>query len=198
VRRLAAAALVATGLAVPAGALGHRVPGGRSVVAQIEQCELVLMVAWHPQSGDEADALRVHAARGAVKAPRSGDGAAGRLRALYGARAMAPLSIRADGRLLSPRSVEVKLVRDPPGSDRLAGVALVSYELGPDVRGLEIANNDPHRTRFSWVDRSDREFSSTGLAPHRWTGGLASILLLSRQTRSWSSCDKPSDRAPGR
>jgi hypothetical protein len=159
-------------------------------VAQIEPCELVLLVSWAPQGGDESDALLAHAARGGAAGPAA-TGPGERLRALYAARALAPLSIRADGQPLAPRSVDVKLVRDPPRSTRVAAVALVTYSLPPGARAVEIANSDSHRTRFSWVDRSRGRFTSPGTPTARWTSGVASILLLSRGGDAWPSCHEP-------
>lgn len=180
-RLLAALILVGSCVCAARVALGHRAPGGRSVVAQVEPCELVLLVSWIPPSGDEADALLAHA--GAAKA-EPGE----RLRALYAARALAPLSIRADGQPLAARALEVKLVRDPPRSGRVATVVLVTYALPAAVKTLEIANTDSHRTRFSWVDRSAGRFTSPGMATGHWESGVASILLRSRRGDSWPSC----------
>jgi hypothetical protein len=175
-------ALVGSCVCASRVALGHRAPGGRSVVAQVEPCQLVLLVSWTPPSGDETNALLADAAR----APGRRAGAGDRLRALYAARALAPLSIRADGQSLSPRSFEVKLVRDPPRSGRVAAVVLVSFALPPAMVALEIANTDSHRTRFSWVDRSNGRFASPGAPTGRWSSGVASILLQSRI--SWPLC----------
>jgi hypothetical protein len=183
-KRLARLVLVGSCVCASGVALGHRAPGGRSVVAQVDRCELSLLVSWTPPSGDETSAILADSARapGPTAATTPGE----RLRALYTSRALAPLSIRADGRPLAPRSLEVKLVRDPPRSSRLTAVVLVSFSLPPAAETLEIANSDSHRTRFSWVDRSGGRFTSPGTPTSQWASGVASILLHSRV--SWASC----------
>jgi hypothetical protein len=189
--RLAVAALVGTCVGVSGAALGHRAPGGRSVVAQIEPCSLALLISWTPPSGDETDALLGQAMLGALRMPGSSGAAAdpdARLRLLYTVRALAPLSIRVDGQPTAATSLDVKLVRDPPTSTRVAAVLLVTYDLPPATRSVEIANADPHRTRFSWVDRSRGRFALPGVAEETWSSGVASILLRSRAGDSWPSC----------
>jgi len=196
--RLAALALVGTCVCAPGAVLGHRAPGGRSVVAQVEPCQLVLLVAWFPPAGDEADALMTYATMGNLAAPGTRGAAAdptARLRTLYAARALAPLSIRVDGQSMAATSLEVKLVHDPPSSTRVAAVVLVTFDLPPGGRGVEIANADSHRTRFSWVDRSRGRFVVPGMHAGKWSSGVASILLQSRSGDSWPSCHAASTAA---
>jgi hypothetical protein len=161
------------------------------VVAQIEPCALALLVSWTPPSGDETDALLGQAMLGALRMPGSPVAPAdpdARLRLLYTVRALAPLSIRVDGQPTAATSLDVKLVRDPPTSTRVAAVLLVTYDLPPATRSVEIANADAHRTRFSWVDRSKGRFALPGVAEDKWSSGVASILLQSRPGDSWPSC----------
>jgi hypothetical protein len=179
--------------------LGHQVPGGRSVVAQVERCQLVLLVSWVPSAGAETDAIEAQARMGVGAVPGSGGTAAdpnGRLRLLYASRALAPLSIQVDGESMAATSLDVKLVRDPPTSTRVAAVALVTFDLPPVTRSVEIRNRDSHRTRFSWVDRSGGRFQAPGMAQEKWSSGVASILLRSRSD-SWPSChDVPAAASP--
>ena len=193
---LSVAALVGTCVCASGAALGHRAPGGRSVVAQIEPCSLALLISWTPPSGDETDALLGQAMLGALRMPGSSGAPAdpdARLRLLYTVRALAPLSIRVDGEVVAARSLDVKLVRDPPTSTRVAAVLLVTYDLPPATRSVELTNADPHRSRFSWVDRAKGRFELPGVAEGTWSGGVASILLHSRAGDSWPSCpDAPS------
>jgi hypothetical protein len=113
---------------------------------------------------------------------------AARLRLLYAVRALAPLSIRVDGQAVAATSLDLKLVKDPPTSTRVAAVLLVTYDLPPSTRSVEIANADPHRTRFSWVDRSKGRYALPGVAQDTWSSGVASILLQSGPGDSWPSC----------
>jgi hypothetical protein len=164
---------VATALAivlVGPVAWGHTFPPVRTVVVQVESCEVVLLVGYRLGSGEAAEKL---VARGA-SLPKSQ--ALEAMRDVMAAQAMAPLTVAIDGKPLSPTSVRAKLSPEGDGTRPMV-VVLVSFPLPPGAE-LKISTKDPRTTRISWTDRdSHRVALEEAPAQGRWFTGPASFLL---------------------
>jgi hypothetical protein len=151
---------------------GHTVPGGRTVVVQLDRREIALLVSWKPPPELARTLLEVSSA---APDPRE------HLASLYSARALAPLRIAAGGKALVPRSIENKLVVDPPGSGRLSALVLVRFDVPKQARAIAIENRDARETRIALSDRSGGRFEvAPALAGRRWSTGVASLLLTPR------------------
>jgi hypothetical protein len=167
--RLGVATALATCLAIRP-AWGHTFPPLRSVVVQVEPCEVALLVGYRPGTGEATEAIASRVAT----APRSQ--VLDALRDLLTAHGMAPLSVSVDGRVLRPSSLRAK-VGIEPGDARPMIVVLVTYPLPPG-KSLAIASTDPRSTRISWQDRaSGRVVISEAPVEARWHAGVASFLL---------------------
>jgi hypothetical protein len=168
--RLAVATALAIALA-SAPAWGHTFPPVRTVVVQVESCELVLLVGYRAATGEAGQTL---AARVASQ-PKSQ--ALEAMRDVLAAQAMAPLAVTVDGKALVPTSVRAKLgVEGDRGRPMV--VVLVTYAL-PSGKQLAIGSQDPRRTRISWTDRSGGQRVAISEAPAqgRWFDRVASFLL---------------------
>ena len=164
-----AAALVAAAFAAPA-ADAHRFPPVRSVVVQVEACEVALLVGYRPATGDAAERT---IARIAGLPPAK---AAEALRDLLGAQAMAPLSLTVDRRPLAPSSVRAKLAPDTDGARPMV-VVLATYPL-PAGKSLAIASREPRTTRISWTDRDSRRVPlADAPAQGRWSPEASALSL---------------------
>ena len=162
---------IAVAIALAAGpAWGHTFPPNRTVVAQVEPCELVLMVGYRPGSGEATQTILARAANSS----RSHEVES--LRDVLSATAMAPLAVAIDGHALVPTSVRAKLGVEPGGARPMV-VVLVTYAL---VAGhtLAISAADSRNTRISWQDRASGRVELVG-APSQdhWFDGVASFLL---------------------
>jgi hypothetical protein len=179
---------VATALAVwLAGqpAWGHSFPEVRSVVAQVEPCELVLLVGYRPKSGEVTETIL----RRTATAPKSKGLDA--LRDVLASYAMAPLSVALDGKRLVPTGVQAKVGVEQGGA-RPWVVMLVTYAL-PAGNSLAIGTAEPRSTRISWQDRkSGRVEISTAPKEGTWHAGVASFLLELAAPSGAISCAKPS------
>lgn len=165
---------VATLVAVVAAgqvASAHTFSPVRTVVVQVERCELAVLVGYQPGTGEVADArlARVSAA------PRSQ--AVATARAMLTSQAMAALTIAADARPLEPIRVRAKLAIDPR-STRPQVLVLVTFALPPEARQVTLATREPGATRISWTDHgSGRVDLAQAPAQGRWFPGVASFLL---------------------
>lgn len=166
------ATLVAVSLLALAAApaWGHRFPPLRTVVIQVEQNEVVLLVGYRPGSGEATEAILARA----VTAPKS--------QALAGMRdrlaqdAMAPLVLTVDGAKLVPTKVRAKLGTEPGGARPMV-VVLVTYAL-PRGKALALTSRDPRTTRISWADRKSRRIEIADAPTQgKWYSGVASFLL---------------------
>lgn len=174
-RTLAALALA---LAVLAGALAapahaHTFPPVRTVVVQVERCELALLVGYRAGTGDNADRLIARVA----SLPR--EKAAEAIRDLLAAQAMAPLAVTVDGKPLTPTAVHAKLPPSEAGAGtRPMVVVLVTYALPAAGKALAVTSQDPRTTRFSWTDRESlRVPLADAPAQGRWFAGAAAFSL---------------------
>jgi hypothetical protein len=168
VRKWLVAAAVASAVA-NRPAWGHTFPPLRTVVVQVERCEVALLVGYTPRT-DAAEAIMTRSVT--QPKPQRLDA----LRALLAEDALAALSITVDGVPLQPTGVQSK-IGAAPGGARPAAVILVTYALRGAGR-LAVASREPATTRISWTDRSaGRVTISSAPAQRRWFDGVASFLL---------------------
>ncbi len=167
--RFVLAIALAIALAGPA-AWAHSFPPVRTVVVQVERCELVLLVGYRPGTGEASDATLLRA----INSPKSQGLDA--LRAMLGSQALEPLTITLDGKPLVPTAVRTKIGVEPGGARPMI-VLLVTYAL-PAGKQLSIASREPRTTRISWADRaSGRVELPRSSAQGKWYDGVASFLL---------------------
>ncbi len=182
---------MATGIAIAlagSSAWGHSFPPVRTVVLQVERCEVVLLVGFRPASGEASDTVLARAA----SQPKSQG--LGTLKGLLTSQAMAPLTLSADGIALVPTKVRAKLGVEPGGARPMV-VVLVSYAL-PAGRTLALSSRDPRTTRISWNDQGSRRIViSDAPAQGRWYTGVASFLLSLSATTGDSPCATSSSSA---
>lgn len=177
---------VAIGLAIALAAgpaWGHTFPPSRTVVAQVESCELVVMIGYRPGSGEATEAMLARAANSPK--PHAIDG----LRDVLGKAAIGPLEITVDGVPLVPTKVRAKLGLEAGGARPMV-VLLVTYVL-PAGHTLGIVSKDPRNTRISWQDRASHRIDlAAAPAQDRWHDGVASFLL--KLTSGAQPCAIPS------
>ena len=173
-RRLTLTRCVAIAVAVclaGQAAWGHSFPAVRTVVVQVEPCELAVLVGFRPGSGEATDELLKRIA----SQPKSQalDAAKG----LLTAAAMSPLTFSIDGHPLVPTSVRAKIGLDPGGTRPIV-IALVTFAIPPRGGELSVTSHDARTTRISWTDRaSGRVDLDHAPAQARWFSGVASFLL---------------------
>lgn len=181
---LLVAIALAASLAGPS-AWAHTFPSVRTVVMQVERCELVLLVGFRPSTGEASDAMLLRA----VNQPKSQGLDA--LRVMMGERALEPLHVAVDGKPLVPTAVRTKIGVEPGGARPMI-VMLVSYPLPPG-KLLSITSREPRTTRISWVDQaSTRIDTARSSAQGKWSDSVASFLL----TMSASSCGPSPSSSP--
>jgi hypothetical protein len=171
-RALSIGLLLATAVAMAAGqpAWGHTFAPLRSIVLQVEACEVVMMVGYRAGSREDADSLVARVAN----QPKSHAAAA--LRDVLAAHAMAPLALSVDGAALVPTTVRAKLAQEAPGGRPMV-VVLVTYSLSSGKQ-LSLATRDPRSTRISWTDRRSGRVDLDGSpAQGKFFSGVASFLL---------------------
>jgi hypothetical protein len=168
--RVISVATLLAGLLVTRSSWGHSFPAVRTVVVQVERCEVVLLVGYRPSSGEQTEAMLTRA--------QSLQGSKGieSLKATLTTQAMAALHLALDGKALVPTTVRAKLGTEPGGARPMI-VLLVTYAL-PSGSQLALATREPRSTRISWTDRSGgRVTISQAPAQGRWFDGVASFLL---------------------
>jgi len=181
------ATLVAILLVALAGraAWGHTFAPLRTIVLQVESCEVAMLVGYRAGSKEEANSLVARVA----SQPKSHAAAA--LREVMAGFAMAPLTLAVDGRALVPTTVGAKLARDAPGGRPMV-VLLVTFAL-PHGKTLSLGTRDPRSTRISWADRSGgRVDLDAAPAQGKFFVGVASFLLNLRPPSGGSSCAEAS------
>lgn len=181
--------LLAILLAVPA-AWGHTFPPQRTVVVQVERCEVALLVGYRPGTGEPTEAILSRVAT----QPKSHMLEA--LRAVMSAFAMAPLSVSLDGTPLVPTTVRAKVGVEAGGARPIV-VLLLTYAI-PSAGHLEISSKDPRTTRISWQDRDSGRVAKLGApAQGTWFDGVASFLLSLAAPPGDSPCVySPSSESP--
>jgi hypothetical protein len=164
-------------------AWGHTFPPARTVVAQVESCELVVMIGYRPGTGESTEAVLARVANSPK--PHTVD----TLRDILAATAVAPLTIAVDGTALVPTEVRAKVGLEPGGARPMV-VVLVTYAL-PHGHTLAITSKDPRNTRISWQDRTSHRVVLDGApAQDHWHDGVASFLL--KLDPGVSACALPS------
>jgi hypothetical protein len=185
---------VATGIAIGLAATpawGHRFPPVRTVVVQVERCELAVLVGYRAGSGEALEKLIARAG----SRPKSQ--AADAVRDTLAVQAMAPLTLSIDGNPRVPTSVRAKLSLEGEGARPMV-VVLVTFALPPGA-ALAISSKDPRTTRISWTDReSGRVAISEAPAQGRWFAGVASFVLPLAPTSGGQPCvtRRPSPSPP--
>ena len=181
------ASLVAVCLAATA-AWGHSFPPMRTVVVQVESCEVVVMIGYRPGTGESTESVMARLAN----SPKSR--AVDNLRDVMTAYAVAPFTIALDGTPLVPTKVRAKVgVED--GGARPIVVVLVTYAI-PRAGTLTVTTKDPRSTRISWQDRASGrvDFAQTPTQDH-WYAGVASFLLkLTAGASACANTSSPSSR----
>ena len=153
-----------------APAWGHRFPPVRTVVVQVERCEVAMLVGYRPKTGEPTEAILARVAT----QPKSH--MLETLRAVMAGFAMAPLSVSLDGKPLVPTTVRAKVGVEAGGARPIV-VLLVTYAI-PSAGRLEISSKDPRSTRISWQDRGSGRVAELGApAQGTWFDGVASFLL---------------------
>ena len=151
-------------------AWGHSFPPLRTVVVQVESCELAVLVGYRPASGEATDTMLARI--GSAPKGQQLETAKG----LLGQQAMAALTFSLDGKPLVPTSVRAKLGTDPSGMRPLV-VVLVTFAM-PRKGTLAVTSKDARSTRISWTDRASGRVDLLGApAQGRWHSGVASFLL---------------------
>lgn len=184
---LSLASVVAIGLLALAArpSWGHVFAPLRSIVVQVESCEVALLVGYRAGSREEADSLVARVAN----QPKSH--AASAMRDVLAGFAMSPLTLTVDGRPLVPTTVRAKLGADSPGGRPMV-VLLVTYALGAGKQ-LSLVTRDPRSTRISWTDReSGRIDLDAAPVQGKFYSGVASFLLNLTPTTGGSQCATPS------
>jgi len=158
-------------IALAAGpAWGHQFAADRTVVVQVERCEIAVLIGYRPATGEATDLLL----RRAASEPKSQGLAT--LREALTAAALQPLVFAVDGRALVPTSVRAKIGTEPGGARPMV-VVLVTFAL-PAGGKLAVSSREPRSTRISWVDRaSERAVLAEAPAQGKWYPGVASFLL---------------------
>lgn len=175
-----AASLVAIALACRL-AWGHSMPPVRTVVIQVEGCEVALLVGYRAGNGEAEQTLLARA----TSQPKSRGLTA--LRDALAQRALGPLTLSVDGVPLVPTSVQAKVGLEADGARAMVAV-LVTYSLPPGA-ALSLTTTDPRSTRISWTDRdSGRVEISDAPAQGHWFAGVASMLLNLRPSSGGSVC----------
>jgi len=166
-------------------AWGHTFPPVRTVVLQVERCEVVALVGYRAGTREASKELVTRVA----SRPKSQ--AKDAMRDVLAARAMAPLTVGVDGTPLVPTSVRAKLGSEGAGGRPMV-VLLVTYALPAThgrVQTLGISSRDPRNTRISWTDRgSGRVALADAPAQGRWFSGVASFLLSLLPPSGGSPC----------
>ncbi len=172
--------LVAVCLAA-ASAWGHTFPAVRTVVVQVEACELAVMVGFRPASGESTEAI---VARIASQPESQRVDAA---KSVLAREAIGPLTVTVDGTPLVPTTVRAKIGVDPGGTRPMV-IVLVTYSI-PRGGALAVKTRDPRSTRISWTDRSaGRVDPERAPAQATWYSGVASFLLTLGAPTGGSSC----------
>jgi hypothetical protein len=167
---------------------GHTFPPVRTVVLQVEGCEIAVLVGYRRASGEATDTLLARIAA----EPKSHQLEAAKT--AMAREALGPLSFTLDGKTLSPTSLSAKIGVDPGGTRPMV-VVLVTYAI-PAGGTLAVSSKEPRTTRISWTDRASQRVDldhAPGQA--RWFTGVASFLLKLTGPPGVSACAATSSRS---
>jgi len=183
------ASAVAVCLAATA-AWGHTFPPARTVVVQVEKCELVVMIGYRPGTGESTESVLARLAN----SPKSKT--VDNLRDVMTAYAVAPFTIAIDGTPLVPTKVRAKVGIEDGGARPIV-VVLVTYAM-PHPGALTVTTKDPRTTRISWQDRDSGHIDhAQAPAQDHFYAGVASFLLKLSPSPGVSACantSSPSSR----
>ena len=175
------ATVVATALATSSVSWGHTFPSVRTVVVQVERCEVAVLVGYRPASGEATKELLTRAA--SQPKPQGLEA----LRTMMSTQALAPLTVSVDGTPLVPTSVRAKLGTEPGGARPMI-VVLLSYPL-PVGTTLSVSSKDSRTTRISWTDHdSGRVALAHAPGQGKWFPAVASFLLSLTPPLGGSPC----------
>lgn len=151
-------------------AWGHTFPPVRTVVVQVDPCEIALLVGYRPGTGEPTEAILARVA----SQPKSQMLEA--LRGVMGAYAMAAITVTLDGKPLVPTNVRAKIGLEPGGARPMV-IVLVTYAIATPGQ-LAVTSRDPRSTQISWQDRdSTRVDLHAAPVQSKWFTGVASFLL---------------------
>lgn len=164
-------------------AWGHTFAPLRSIVVQVDSCEVALLVGYRAGSREESDGVVARVAN----LPKSQ--AATAVRDVLAGLAMRPINVAVDGHALVPTTVRAKLSSDSPQGKPMV-VLLVTFVL-PSGKTLSVTTKDPRSTRISWTDRSSgRVDLDASPGQNKFFAGVASLLLNLTPTSGGSACSK--------
>lgn len=162
-------------------AWGHTFPPVRTVVAQVERCEVAVLIGYRVGSGAATEQVLRKAASNVKSQTLS------TLRELLTREAMAPLTFSVDGTRLVPTAVRAKLSVEA-GQTQPSIVVLVTFAL-PAGKALAVTTSETRTTRISWVDHaSGRVVIPDAPAQGKWFFGVASFLLSLVPNSGGSAC----------
>jgi hypothetical protein len=162
-------------------AWGHVFPPVRTVVVQVERCEIAVLVGYRPAGGEATDTILARIA----SQPKSQMLVTAKH--VLAKEALGPLTFALGGKALVPTSVRAKIGVDPGGTKPLV-VLLVTFSI-PSSGALTVTSKDARNTRISWADRdSGRIDLDQAPAQGRWFTGVASFLLSVAPLRGDSAC----------
>jgi len=168
-RPLVVATVLAITLARPE-AWGHSFPPVRTVVVQVDRCQVELLVGYRPGTGEATQGILSRVASQPKSQVREA------LRDVLTAYAMMPLTLEVDGKALVPTTVRAKIGLEPGGARPMV-VVLVTFSL-PAGHRFELRTREPRSTRISWQDRdSDRIVLDDAPQQDHWYSDVASFLL---------------------
>ena len=180
---------MASVLAAPP-AWGHTFPPVRTVVLQVERCELAVLVGYRPGTGEPTD--RVFAR----SAARPGRTPAEALRDVLAADALHPLALMLDGKPLVRTSLQAKIGIEPGGLRPMV-VVLATFALPTLGGSLVVTSQDPRGTRVSWQDRSSSRVSRADSPPQdEWIVAVAPFLLTLGVTKGEPVCATSTSSSP--
>jgi hypothetical protein len=180
VKVIALATALAISLAGPA-AWGHSFPPARTVVVQVERCQVELLVGYRPGTGEATEGILARVASQPKSQARDA------MRDVLTAYAMMPLVVDVDGVALVPTTVRAKIGLEPGGARPMV-VVLVTFSL-PAGHRFALHSREPRTTRISWQDRdSDRIALDDAPTQDHWYSDVASFLLKLSGTSGGPVC----------
>jgi hypothetical protein len=162
-------------------AWGHTFPPVRTVVVQVEDCEIAVLVGYRPASGEATDTLLARIAA----EPRAHQLEAAKV--AMAREALAPLVVTLDGKPLVATSLRAKIGVDPGGTRPMV-VVLVTYSIRAGG-SLAVTSHEARTTRISWSDRSSHRVDlDQAPSQGKWFTGVASFLLSLTGLPGASAC----------
>jgi hypothetical protein len=157
-------------LLMPQPSWGHRFPAHTTVVAQVDDCGVSLLIGWRPASGLPTELLIGQAtSTGKVRQ-------ADALQQQLSAMALSNVQLIVDGKTLQPGQIDA-FVTAEEGSLRPTVLLLANFAVAKSGT-VQIKVKDPKTSRISWLDKSSgRVEISQSPAQQKWFDQVASLLL---------------------